>query len=176
LALFDVDELPTHGGSLRIYGHHAAHRSEQPASGRIVALRAAEAKQRLHSIDAYTGFAERVREVKRKLLEFLIARRREGRHIVAYGAPAKGNTLLNYCGIRADFIDYAVDRSPLKQGKLLPGTHIPIHAPERIRETRPDVVLVLPWNIKEEVARQLAFVREWGGKLVVPIPEVKVLP
>jgi hypothetical protein len=114
-----------------------------------------------------------VREVKRKLLEFLIPLRRAGKHIVAYGAPAKGNTLLNYCGIRTDFIDYAVDRSPIKQGKLLPGSHIPICHPDRIRETHPDYVLILPWNIKDEIAEQLSYVRDWGGRLVVPVPEIK---
>lgn len=175
LVLFDVEVLPTHGGSLRIYARHEAHQG-RPISERVTALRAAERAQGLHRIDTYARFAERVRETKRGLLEFLIARKREGKQIVAYGAPAKGNTLLNYCGIRTDFIDYAADRSPLKQGKLLPGTRIPIEPPERIRETRPDYVLVLPWNIKDEIARQLAFVKEWGGKLFVPIPEVTVLP
>ncbi len=175
LVLFDVEELSTHGGSLRVYARHEAHQG-RPVSERVSALRVAERGQGLDQIDAYARFAERVRETKRGLLEFLIARKREGKQIVAYGAPAKGNTLLNYCGIRTDFIDYAADRSPLKQGKLLPGTRIPIEPPERIRETRPDYVLVLPWNIKDEIARQLAFVKEWGGKLFVPIPEVTVLP
>jgi hypothetical protein len=175
LDVFDVDELPTHGGSLRVYARHAAHKA-QPISDRVAALHAAERAQGLHEIDTYAGFAERVREVKRGLLEFLIARKRERKQIVAYGAAAKGNTLLNYCGIRTEFIDYAADRSRLKQGKLLPGTRIPIEAPERIRETRPDYVLILPWNIQDEIARQLAFVREWGGRLFVPIPEVTLLP
>ncbi len=175
LVLFDVEELPTHGGSLRIFGRHDANRA-RAITERVAALRAAERAQGLHEIDTYARFTERVRETKRGLLEFLIARKREGKQIVAYGAPAKGNTLLNYCGIRTDFIDYAADRSPLKQGKLLPGTRIPIEPPERIRDTRPDYVLVLPWNIQDEIARQLAFVKEWGGKLFVPIPEVAVLP
>lgn len=176
LVLFDVEALSTHGGSLRIYARHEAAQPARPISERVNALRAAERAQGLHRMDTYARFAERVRETKRGLLEFLIARKREGKQIVAYGAPAKGNTLLNYCGVRTDFIDYAVDRSPLKQGKLLPGTRIPIEPPERIRETRPDYVLVLPWNIKDEIARQLAYVQEWGGKLFVPIPEVMVLP
>jgi SAM-dependent methyltransferase len=174
LVLFDVDELPTHGGSLRIYASHAGAAGRAPTP-RVAALRAAEAAQGLETIATYTRFAEQVREVKRKLLAFLIARKREGKSLVAYGAPAKGNTLLNYCGIRTDFLDYAADRSPLKQGRLLPGSHIPIVAPERIRETRPDYVVVLPWNIQVEVAEQLAYVKDWGGRLVVPIPELAVL-
>jgi SAM-dependent methyltransferase len=174
IALFDVDELPTHGGSLRIYGCRADH--PRTPTARVAALLAAEERAGLRGLQAYTHFDERVREVKRKLLEFLIARRRGGEHVIGYGAAAKGNTLLNYCGIRGDFLDYVADRNPLKQGKLLPGTHIPIEPPERIRETRPDVVLVLPWNIRDEVAKQLAFVKEWGGELVVPIPEIEVLP
>ena len=175
LVVFDVEVLTTHGGSLRVFARHDAYR-RLPISDRVAALRSAERAEGLHEIAAYTRFAERVREVKRSLLQFLIARKREGKQIVAYGAPAKGNTLLNYCGVRTDFIDYAADRSPLKQGKLLPGTRIPIEAPERIRETRPDYVLVLPWNIQAEIAQQLGYVKEWGGRLVVPIPEVAVLP
>ena len=124
----------------------------------------------------YARFGERVRETKRKLLVFLIEKRRAGKQVVGYGAPGKGNTLLNYCGIRTDFLDYTVDRSPHKQGNLLPGTRIPIHAPERIFETRPDYVLILPWNLAEEIAEQMAGIREWGGRFVVPIPEVRVLP
>jgi SAM-dependent methyltransferase len=174
LVVFDVDRLTTHGGSLRIYARHASH-TARPISDRVVELRKVEEADGLSRIETYAGFAERVREVKRKLLEFLIPLRRAGKHIAAYGAPAKGNTLLNYCGIRTDFIDYTVDRSPLKQGRLLPGSRIPICAPDRIRETRPDYVLVLPWNIKDEIAQQLAFVQTWGGRLVVPIPEPKVL-
>ncbi len=176
ITLFDVDQLPTHGGSLRIYGRRTTGPRGGEVSQQVVDLRAAEASDGTLSLDVYARFAEDVREVKRKLLEFLIHRRRERKTVVAYGAAAKGNTLLNYCGIREDFIDYVVDRSPLKQGRLLPGSHIPIYAPERIRETRPDYVLVLPWNIKDEIAAQLSFVRDWGGRLVVPIPEVSVLP
>jgi 2-polyprenyl-3-methyl-5-hydroxy-6-metoxy-1,4-benzoquinol methylase len=175
LTVLDVEELSTHGGSLRIYACHA-NLADRPVSKRVGDLRERERAEGGVSLDAYARFAEDVREVKRKLLEFLIARKREGKTIVAYGAAAKGNTLLNYCGIREDFIDYVVDRSPFKQGKLLPGSHIPIEAPERIRETRPDYVLVLPWNLKDEIAAQLSFVREWGGCLVVPVPEVLVLP
>jgi SAM-dependent methyltransferase len=172
LVVFDVDALTTHGGSLRVYARHAAHTVPR-VSERVAALKRREESQGLQGLEAYAGFAERVREVKRKLLEFLIPLRRAGKHIVAYGAPAKGNTLLNYCGIRTDFIDYAVDRSPIKQGKLLPGSHIPICHPDRIRETHPDYVLILPWNIKDEIAEQLSYVRDWGGRLVVPVPEIK---
>ena len=119
-------------------------------------------------------FAEKVKETKRKLLDFLISAKREGKSIAGYGAPGKGNTLLNYCGIRTDFLDYTVDRNPYKQGKFLPGTHIPIHDPEKIRETKPDYLLILPWNFKEEIMEQTSYIREWGGEFVVPIPEVKV--
>jgi hypothetical protein len=175
LVLFDVDQLHTHGGSLRVYACHAGAKARAKTQ-RVTALLEEEAAQGLGQVETYGRFGEQVREVKRKVLEFLIARKREGKHIVAYGAAAKGNTLLNYCGIRTDFIDYAADRSPLKQGRLLPGSHIPIEAPERIRETRPDYVLILPWNIQTEVAAQLAYVKEWGGRLVVPIPALTVLP
>ena len=119
---------------------------------------------------------ERVKETKRKLLEFLIGAKRNGKTIVGYGAPAKGNTLLNYCGVRTDFIDYTVDRSPHKQKLFLPGTHIPIHHPDKTRKTKPDYVLILPWNIKDEIMQQMAFIREWGGQFVVPIPEVGIYP
>jgi hypothetical protein len=127
-------------------------------------------------LDTYLSFPKRVKETKRKLLEFLIAAKRSGKTIVGYGAPAKGNTLLNYCGVRTDFIDYTVDRSPHKQKLFLPGTHIPIHHPDKIRETKPDYVIILPWNIKDEIMQQMAFIREWGGEFVVPIPEVRIYP
>ena len=123
----------------------------------------------------YDAFGEQVRETKRKVLAFLIGAKRAGKLIAGYGAPGKGNTLLNYCGIRTDFIDYTVDRNPYKQGKYTPGTHIPILAPERIRETKPDYIFILPWNLKDEIMQQLAYVREWGGKFVVPIPEIQIL-
>jgi hypothetical protein len=173
LSVFDVDELPTHGGSLRVYACH--HGRGRRASPKVAALLEAEEKAGLRALDTYARFSDRVRGVKYNLLEFLIACKRRGEHVVAYGAAAKGNTLLNYCGVRTDFIDYVADRSPLKQGKLLPGTHIPVVAPEHIAETRPHYVLILPWNLRDEVARQLAYVRDWGGRLVVPIPEVEVM-
>jgi SAM-dependent methyltransferase len=174
LTLWDVDELPTHGGSLRIYGRHAADNSK-PVSDRVHALRARELAAGYDGPELYEAFARRVREIRSKLLEFCFAARRTGRTVVGYGAPAKGNTLLSYCGINRDLVEYTVDRSPHKQGLFLPGTHIPIYGPEKIAETRPDYVLVLPWNLQEEITEQLAYIREWGGRFVVPIPEPRVL-
>lgn len=174
LALFDVEELPTHGGSLRIYARHAE--NQKPAeSAKIVSLREREIDAGMTALATYEKFSENVRDTKRGLLDFLIRAKREGKTVVGYGAPAKGNTLLNYCGIRTDFLDYTVDRSPHKQGLFLPGTRIPVHAPDRIRQTRPDYILILPWNIKDEVIEQMSHVREWGGKFVVPIPRVEVI-
>ena len=175
LVLFDVEELPTHGGSLRIYARHAAD-DTKPVTNRARALRQQEVDAGLLSLEYYSSFARRVEMVKRDLLEFLIDAKRRGRRIVGYGAPGKGNTLLNYCGIGTDFLDFTVDRSPYKQRKFLPGTEIPIRHPDAIREARPDYVLILPWNLKDEIAEQLAYVHEWGGRLVVPIPRVEVLP
>jgi SAM-dependent methyltransferase len=174
LRLFDVEHLPTHGGSLRIYAAHLEDKTK-PESERVQALRDEESRFGVTKLRTYGDFTQRVKRTKRTLLEFLIKVKAEGKSIVGYGAPAKGNTLLNYCGVRTDFIDYTVDRSPHKQGKFLPGTHIPIFHPDRIRDTRPDYVLVLPWNIKDEVISQMAHVREWGAKFVIPIPEVQVL-
>ncbi len=174
LTLFDVEELPTHGGSLRIYARHAEDKSK-PMTERATALRKREVDAGLQRLETYDGFSEQVKETKRKLLEFLIGAKRAGKKVVGYGAPGKGNTLLNYCGIRTDFIDFTVDRSPYKQGKFLPGSHIPIHAPDKLREARADYVLILPWNFKEEIVQQLADVRAKGTRLVVPIPETRVL-
>jgi SAM-dependent methyltransferase len=170
LVLFDVEELPTHGGSLRIYGRHKED-SSRPVTSRVVELRRREAAVGLMHVESYRSFAERVKNNKRELLECLIRAKREGKSIVGYGAPGKGNTLLNFCGIGRDFIDYVVDRNPYKQGKFTPGTHIPIHSPERINETRPDYLLILPWNLKNEIMQQMGRIREWGGKFIVPIPE-----
>ena len=175
LALFDVEEIPTHGGSLRIFGRHVDDLSK-PVSQRATDLLARERTAGLDRLDYYFSFAEQVRETKRKLLEFLIKVRRDGKTVAGYGAPGKGNTLLNYCGIRTDFIDYTVDRNPYKHGKFLPGTHIPIFEPKRIYETKPDYVFILPWNFKAEIMEQMADIRAWGGKFVVPIPEVTVYP
>ena len=174
ITLFDVDELPTHGGSLRIYGRHTEDASK-PVSDRVVELREREARLGYKGIELYKSFSERVMATKRDILQFMIEAKRQGKTIVGYGAPAKGNTLLNYCGIRTDMISYTVDRSPHKQGSFLPGTRIPIYAPEKIRETKPDYVFILPWNLKEEVMQQMAHIRDWGGKFVVPIPTVTVV-
>ena len=173
LTLFDVEELPTHGGSLRIFARHSENTCRE-ISLRLPALRAREEAAGITQLGSYGYFTEKVKETKRKLLDFLISARRQGKSVVGYGAPGKGNTLLNYCGIRTDFLDYTVDRNPYKQGKFLPGTHIPIHGPEKITETKPDYILILPWNFKEEVMCQMSCIREWGGQFVVPIPEVKV--
>jgi hypothetical protein len=175
LTLFDVEELPTHGGSLRIYGRHTDDSSLAVMSS-VGELRSREELAGFTRLAHYFSFTERVKETKRKLLEFLITTKKKGKSIAGYGAPGKGNTLLNYCGIRTDFLDYTVDRNHYKQGKFLPGTHIPIFPPEKIRETRPDFVLILPWNFKDEIMQQMSFIREWGGRFVVPIPEVKVFP
>jgi len=175
LTIFDVEELPTHGGSLRIYARHAAE-AGRPETDRLRDVRDREDRAGVNTVDWYTGFEARVRETKHRLLEFLIRARREGKRVVGYGAPGKGNTLLNYCGIRTDFLDFTVDRNPHKHGKFLPGTHVPILHPDRLRQARPDYVLILPWNLRDEIVAQLAFVREWGGSFVVPIPVLTVIP
>jgi len=173
LRLFDVEELPTHGGSIRMYVCHAS--DPRQTSERVYTLMQIEKERGLHCVETYQAFGEKVKETKRKLLEFLIQAKRAGKAIAGYGAPGKGNTLLNYCGIRGDFVDYTVDRNPYKQGKFLPGSRIPVYAPGKLIETKPDYLLILPWNIKEEVMQQMAHVRDWGGKFVIPIPEVTVL-
>jgi hypothetical protein len=173
LRIFDVDELWTHGGSLRIYACHAAN-ERLGESAALAALRARELEAGYADIETYAVFEERARETKRKLLEYLIDAKRAGKTVVGYGAPGKGNTLLNYCGIRTDFLDFTVDRNPYKQGRYLPGTHIPIHAPEKIADVQPDVILILPWNFKDEIIEQLAYARSWGAEFVVPIPEVTI--
>jgi 2-polyprenyl-3-methyl-5-hydroxy-6-metoxy-1,4-benzoquinol methylase len=174
LTLFDVEELPTHGGSLRIYAKHKDY-SGIDVCKRVQTLIDRENQAGLDKIATYAQFGAKVMETKRKLLSFAIAAKNANKSIVGYGAAAKGNTLLNYCGMRADFLDYTCDRSPYKQGLFLPGTHIPILHPDQIAETKPDYVLILPWNLKEEICNQLSYIREWGGKFVVPIPEVEVL-
>jgi SAM-dependent methyltransferase len=173
LSAIDVEHLPTHGGSLRVYLRHAADSvQDSPA---VEELRADEAAARLGDLETYVGFGREVAEVKFDLLEFLIAAKRAGERVVGYGAPAKGNTLLNYCGIGPDLLEYTADRSPHKQGRFLPGTRIPIYSPERLLEDRPDHVLILPWNLADEIADQLSAVREWGGQFVLPIPNVRVI-
>jgi hypothetical protein len=173
LTLYDVEELPTHGGSLRIHGCHA---DERDPSERVAALKAREADWGVADVRRYHAFNQQVRETKRAILAFLIDAKRSGKRIVGYGAPGKGNTLLNYCGIGTDFLDFTVDRSPHKQGTYTPGMRIPVHAPDRIRDARPDFLFLLPWNLKDEVMAQTAGIREWGGRWVVPIPEVSVSP
>lgn len=171
ITLFDVEELTTHGGSLRIFGCHSG---ERAPSRPVKELLEREIDKGYARLETYFAFSEKVKETKRKLLDFLIGVKREGKTVVGYGAPGKGNTLLNYCGIRQDFVDYTVDRSPHKQGRYTPGTRIPILHPDRIKETRPDYVLLLPWNLKDEIVQQLSYIREWGGQFVTPIPEVAV--
>jgi 2-polyprenyl-3-methyl-5-hydroxy-6-metoxy-1,4-benzoquinol methylase len=173
LAVVDVDELGTHGGSLRVHARPAPS-AGQPAE-RVTSVLAAEEAAGLHTVAGHEGFASAVLKIKSDLLGFLLAARAEGKTVAGYGAPGKGNTLLNHCGIRADLLAYTVDRSPHKQGMFLPGTHIPIYAPERIAETKPDYVLVLPWNLREEISAQLSYVHSWGGRLVFPIPALEVV-
>jgi 2-polyprenyl-3-methyl-5-hydroxy-6-metoxy-1,4-benzoquinol methylase len=174
LTIFDVDELPTHGGSLRIYARH------REDTGKAITNRVQEMKTREEAagfmcLDTYLSFGKKVEEAKRNLVGFLVKAKQDGKSIAGYGAPGKGNTLLNFCGIRTDFIDYMVDHNPFKHGKYTPGTHIPIYNPTKIHETRPDYVLILPWNLKNEIMAQMATIRDWGGRFVVPIPEVTVL-
>ncbi len=175
LVLFDVEELPTHGGSLRIFGRHSDDDSK-PVTSRVTELSAREEAIGLKRLESYSSFAEKVKKTKRQLLECLIGAKQARKSIAGYGAPGKGNTLLNYCGVGTDFIDYTVDRNPFKHGRFTPGTHIPIYAPERIFQTRPDYVLILPWNLKNEIMQQMARIREWGGKFIVPIPEATICP
>jgi SAM-dependent methyltransferase len=174
LRIFDVEELPTHGGSLRIYGCRADSRAQ--TGQRVARMKSEEAAYGIERIETYRRFGEKVHEVKRDVLAFLIDARRRGKRVVGYGAPAKGNTLLNYCGIRSDLIEFTVDRSPEKQGKFLPGTHIPVYAPQKIMEAKPDYVFILPWNLRDEIVRTMADIRQWGGQFVMPIPRVEVIP
>lgn len=174
LELFDVEQLPSHGGSLRIFARHSDDETK-PVQRAVEDLRQHELRGRLDRLETYSQFERRVHRTKRDILEFLIRAKRDGKTVVGYGAPGKGNTLLNYCGIRTDFLDYTVDRSPHKQGRYTPGTHIPILAPEAIRQTRPDFVFILPWNLEEEIVSQLGYIREWGGKFLVPIPSMRVI-
>lgn len=173
LGLFDVEELPTHGGSLRI--HAQRREGRRPRAPGLQALRDVEREAGLHEPSAYRGFSEQVKAIKRDLLAFLIEARRQGKRIAGYGAAAKGNTLLNYCGIRTDFIDYVVDINPHKQGLYLPGTRIPTHHPDHVRATRPDYLLILPWNIRDEIIGQMNHIRDWGGAFVVAIPKLEVI-
>ncbi len=172
LRVFDVEEWPTHGGSLRVFAGHADGPHE--VGERVRELLGREERLGYGTDEPYRTFGERVKATKRRLLEFLMKAKDEGKRVAGYGAPAKGNTLLNYCGVRADFLDYTVDRSPHKQGLYLPGTRIPILAPDHLREDRPEYVLILPWNLRDEIAEQMSDVRDWGGRFVVAIPDLEV--
>lgn len=174
LTLFDVEELTTHGGSLRIYGKHANDESKETTTN-ISDLLQREINLGFETLEYYSDFQEKIKETKRKILDFLIRVKRDGKSVVGYGAPGKGNTLLNYCGIRTDFIDYTVDMNPHKQGNFLPGTHIPILHPGKIKETKPDYIFILPWNLKDEIIEQHKYIREWDGKFIVPIPELRII-
>ena len=174
LTLWDVEELPTHGGSLRIFGRHAEN-PQRPGTARAKEMLAREQQRGVDDLSTYANFGHRVEETKRKLLSFLIDAKERGETVVGYGAPGKGNTLLNYCGIRTDLLEYTVDRSPAKHGRYLPGTHIPVYRPEKIFETRPDYVLILPWNLRDEIVAKMSGIREWGGRFVVPIPQAEVI-
>jgi SAM-dependent methyltransferase len=173
LRVVHVAELETHGGSLRVYARPDESAGEP--TEQVKAVLTAEEAAGLHTVTGHQDFAPAVLKIKSDLLEFLLAAAREGKSVAGYGAPGKGNTLLNHCGIRSDLLSYTVDRSPVKQGKFLPGTHIPIYAPERLAQTKPDYIVVLPWNLREEISRQLSYVGSWGGKLVFPIPELEVV-
>jgi len=172
LSVVDVDELPTHGGSLRLYVRHSE--MGVPAAVSVVEMEERERRARLDSPAGYVDLSPRAETAKRDVLAFLIRAKSEGRSVVGYGAPGKANTFLNYCGIRADLVTYTVDRNPYKHGRFTPGTHIPIYAPDHIRETQPDFVWILPWNLRDEIAYQLEEVRAWGGQLVVAIPRLEV--
>jgi SAM-dependent methyltransferase len=174
LRLFDVEELATHGGSLRVYGAHEEDPGK-PDTARALELCEREREAGYERLETYTRYGARVEADKRRILEFLIGLKDEGRRVVGYGAPAKGNTLLNYCGVRCDFLDYTVDLNPHKQGRFLPGSHIPIRSPQAIQEDRPDVVMILPWNLKDEIVAQLGFIGEWGGRFAARTPDLALL-
>jgi hypothetical protein len=173
LEVFDVETLPSHGGSLRVFAGHAGARGGA-ASTALEALRKREHEAALDQPAGYQGYATRVAETKRNLLAFLIEAKRAGRRVAGYGAPGKGNTLLNYCGIRSDFVDFTVDRNPYKHGRFLPGTRIPVFPVEKLAAEKPDDILILPWNLRREIVAQLAYTRAWGARLVVPIPRLEV--
>ena len=174
LTLFDVEELSTHGGSIRIFARHTEDQS-RPVSNRATALLDREVSMGVNRLDTYRHFGEQVKATKRRILAFLIDLKNQGKSIVGYGAPGKGNTLLNYCGIRTDILDYTVDRNPYKQGKYTPGTRVPILPPETIIATKPDYLFILPWNLRDEIMHQMAYVRDWGCKFIVPIPTPRIL-
>lgn len=174
LTLFDVEELPTHGGSLRIFGRHADETTE-PVTDRVSGLLDVERSRGLDRLESYLGFNEQVEATKRDLLRFLIDAKENGKTVAGYGAPAKASTLLNYCGVGTDLVAYTVDRSHRKQGRYIPGVHVPIHAPEMLMETKPDYVLIFAWNLKDEIMSSMSEVSGWGGRFVVPIPRLQIL-
>lgn len=173
LRVFDVELLPTHGGSIRVYACHEA--ATHAPTGRVEAMLAEEEATGITSLAYYAGFAEQVERTKHALLDFLLTAKREGKTVAGYGAPGKGNTLLNACGIKPDLLPFTVDRNPYKHGRFLPGSHIPVHAPDAIREAQPDYVLILPWNFRDEIMAQMADIRDWGGRFVVPVPALEVI-
>jgi len=173
LDLFDVEELPTHGGSLRIYARHVADES-QPVSARMAAVLAKEAGKGMQGLAYYDGFQQKALGVKLALTSFLIEQKKAGKRVAAYGAAAKGNTLLNYCGIKADLLEYVVDANPNKQNKYLPASHIPVVAESHLKADKPDLVLILPWNLRDEITKQLSYIRQWGGRFVIPIPHLEI--
>jgi SAM-dependent methyltransferase len=175
LVVFDVEELPTHGGSLRVFAAHrgAARAAVGPRVGQLLSRERAGG---LTEVSRFAEFSEKVKETKRALLDFLVKAKRDGKKVAAYGAAAKGNTLLNYCGARTDFIDFVVDRAASKQGRLLPGTRIPVLSLEAVDKARPDYLLILPWNLREEIVSSMAHIRQWGGAFVIPIPTVEIIP
>lgn len=174
ITLFDVEELKTHGGSIRIYGCHVDD-TDKAISDRVHELIEREQSAGYDRLDTYSKFSKNVRQTKRNILQILIQAKDNGKTIAGYGAPGKGNTLLNYCGIRDDFLDYTVDRNPYKHGRFTPGTHLEIFSPDRIKQDRPDYLFILPWNLKNEIIRQMSFIKEWGGKFIVPIPEAEII-
>jgi 2-polyprenyl-3-methyl-5-hydroxy-6-metoxy-1,4-benzoquinol methylase len=174
LELFDVEEIPTHGGSLRIYGKHAAD-SSKPVTDRVAALLKKEQAKGMQGLAYYDNFQQKALKVKFDMLSFLIEQKRAGKKVAAYGAAAKGNTLLNYCGVKHDLIDFVVDANPHKQGKWLPASHIPVVAEAHLKAEKPDYVIILPWNLQEEITKQLSYISEWGGRFVIPIPALQIL-
>ncbi len=174
IELFDVEEIPTHGGSLRIYGKHVAD-SSKPVTERVAALLKKEQAKGMQGLAYYDNFQQKALKVKFDMLSFLIEQKRAGKKVAAYGAAAKGNTLLNYCGVKHDLIDFVVDANPHKQGKWLPASHIPVVAEAHLKAEKPDYVIILPWNLKDEITKQLSYISEWNGRFVIPIPELQII-
>jgi hypothetical protein len=174
LIMFDIEELSTHGGSLRIFACHATDTSKA-ISPRVTAMLEKEIQTGLTTLSYYEGFQQKALQIKLELTTFLIQQKQAGKTVVAYGAAAKGNTLLNYCGIKNDLLAFVVDANPAKQGKYMPGSHIPVVTETELRQQKPDYVLILPWNIKEEITKQLAYIRSWNARFVIPIPELTIL-